>query len=109
MSTTPPTDELVVWISGDSAETLTLSATPATFRSMFTSTAVLMLTITPLKSYGVKPASSARRSYVPTGSAFSRYTPSASVTSVRVKPVLALLAVTVTPGTAAFCASTIRP
>src|SRR5262249_2903080 len=35
--------------------------------------------------------------------------PSASVTSLRVNPVPLLLAVTVTPGTAAFCASTIRP
>jgi hypothetical protein len=35
--------------------------------------------------------------------------PSASVTSERVKPVVELLAVTVTPGTAAFWASSTRP
>src|SRR5438874_11961198 len=35
--------------------------------------------------------------------------PSASLTSVRVKPVVGLLAVTVTPGTAAPCWSSARP
>src|SRR5215831_10110620 len=35
--------------------------------------------------------------------------PSESLTSLRVRPVSGLFTVTVTPGTAAFCASTIRP
>src|SRR5215212_9408198 len=46
---------------------------------------------------------------MPTGIAERRYTPSASLTSLRVKPVVALLAVTVAPGTAAPCWSTTRP
>src|SRR3954464_11947506 len=48
-------------------------------------------------------------SYVPTGSAVSRYTPDVSDTSTRVRPVCVFRAVTVTPGTAAPCASRIRP
>ena len=48
-------------------------------------------------------------SYMPTGSDGRRYKPSGSLTSVRVKPVAALFAVTVTPGTAAPCGSRIRP
>ena len=59
MSTTPPTDELLVWMSGDSAVTLTLSATPATVRSIFTSTVCATFTTTPLRSYGPNPGSSA--------------------------------------------------
>src|SRR5215471_2533144 len=35
--------------------------------------------------------------------------PSESLTSLRVRPVAGLVTVTVTPGTDAFCASTIRP
>src|SRR5262245_29356893 len=46
---------------------------------------------------------------MPTGSAPMRYKPSASVVSVRVKPVVGLFAVTVTPGIAAPCWSTTRP
>jgi hypothetical protein len=37
-STTPPTDEVLVWMSGVSAVTLTFSDSPATFKSMFRST-----------------------------------------------------------------------
>src|SRR4029078_12834669 len=48
-------------------------------------------------------------SYVPTGNALSRYAPSASETAVRMNPVAAFLPVTVTPGTAAPCASVTRP
>jgi hypothetical protein len=59
VSTTPPTEELLVWISGDSAVTCTLSATPASFRSTFKSTVELTLTTMFFASYGENPASSA--------------------------------------------------
>ena len=46
--------------------------TPPTFMSTFTSSVSPMVTITSLRSNGANPASSARTSYVPTGSPFSR-------------------------------------
>ena len=46
----------------------------------------------------VKPTSSALISYLPSGTAPKRYCPSLPVTSVWVKPVLMLRAVTATPG-----------
>lgn len=57
----------------------------------------------------MKPLGSAVSSYTPGGTAAIRERPSASVTVERTKPVSILRAVTVTPGTAAACASTAAP
>ena len=100
-STTPPTDDDPVWISGVSPETVIVSCTDASFRVRLRSSVWPTLTTMPLLSILLKPLSSARRSYVPTGSAVRRKTPALSVVSVRTKPVSVFFAVTSAPGIAA--------
>ena len=62
MSTTPPTEDEEVSMSGVSPVTVTVSDTLATFRVMLMSSVCPMLTTMPLFSTLLKPWSSAVRS-----------------------------------------------
>ena len=103
------TAEVVVSTTGVLAMTVTSSLTPATASSKLITASAPTVSVTPLRTERPKPWSSALISYEPGGIAAIRYRPSLSLIPVRVKPVWVLRAATVTPGSAAFCASVIAP
>ena len=104
-----PSSDEAICTSGELAATVTFSATAP----ICSCTLMRTRWSTPRSMSGIvtvlKPGSSDTSRYLPVGSDGAVYSPTESVTTVRVSPVPRLVSVTVAPGTAAPVVSVTEP
>ena len=91
---------VAVLTTGASPSTVIVSETPPTSSAASIFTVSLTFSTMPLRVTVLKPESTTSMLYLPIGRKSSRYAPTSSVGTVRLKPVSTFLAVTVTPGRA---------
>ena len=91
---------VAVLTTGVSPSTVIVSERPPTSSETSSFTVSLTFSTMPLLLTVLKPESTTSTLYLPIGRKSSRYAPTSSVGTVRLKPVSTFLAVTVTPGRA---------